>query len=76
MKRKGRITFDDFIRANRKASREEEIGKFGHPLCHQRIHKSKKVYDRNKMKAGDRNLPFLCPFFASNCIKTKRTKSI
>ncbi len=61
MKRKQTITKDDYLRANRKASRELEISMFGHPLQHQRIHKSKKVYDRNKLKAGDKNLPFLFP---------------
>ncbi|MCQ2607538.1 MAG: hypothetical protein MJ197_02475 [Bacteroidales bacterium] len=59
MKRKQTITKEDYLRANRKASREMEISMFGHPLQHQRIHKSKKVYDRNKLKAGDKNLPFL-----------------
>lgn len=59
MKRKNKISVSDYIRANRKASRDEEISQFGHPLCHTRVHKSKKVYDRKKMKAGDRNLPFL-----------------
>lgn len=60
MKRKDKITQEDYLRANRKASREEEISRYGHPLCHKRIYKSKKVYDRKRIKAGDRNLPFLC----------------
>lgn len=60
MKRKDKITQEDYLRANRKASREEEISRYGHTLCHKRIYKSKKVYDRKRVKAGDRNLPFLC----------------
>ena len=62
MKRKNTITQEDYLRANRKASREEEIFRYGHPLCHKRIFKSKKVYDRKRVKAGDRNLPFLCVY--------------
>ena len=45
-----RITQDDYIKANRKASREAEIAAYGHPLCHKRVHKSKKVYDRKALK--------------------------
>ena len=37
MKRKGKMTQEDYLRANRKASREEEISRYGHPLCHKRI---------------------------------------
>ena len=46
-----RITEADYLKANRKASRQEEIESHGHPV-HGRamIHKSKKVYDRNRMK--------------------------
>ena len=31
---KKRITQDDYIKANRKASREAEIEMYGHPICH------------------------------------------
>lgn len=59
---KKRITRDDYLRANRKASREAEIENHGHPVGFQRIHVSKKVYNRKKMKAGDKSLPcFLYP---------------
>ena len=63
MKKKNRITEQDYIAANRKASREEEIGRHGHPLTHSRVHKSKKAYDRKKMKAGLKNLPSLLSLF-------------
>ena len=47
---KKRITQDDYVKANRKASREAEIEMYGHPICHQRVHQSKKVYNRRKIK--------------------------
>lgn len=44
-----RITASDFILANRKASREEEIVAHGKLVAFQRqVHKSKKKYDRKK----------------------------
>ena len=54
---KKRITQDDYIKANRKASREAEIEMYGHPICHKRVHQSKKVYNRKKIKATDKELP-------------------
>ena len=50
-RKKLRITEADYLKANRKASRQEEIESHGHPV-HGRamIHKSKKVYDRNRIK--------------------------
>lgn len=56
---KKRITQDDYIKANRKASREAEIEMHGHPVCHKRVHESKKVYNRRKIKAADSKLPYL-----------------
>ena len=56
---KKRITQDDYIKANRKASREAEIEMYGHPICHKRVHQSKKVYNRKKIKA---TALFFCPF--------------
>lgn len=55
--KKKRITEQDYIKANRKASREEEIAAHGHPLPKTRVHKSGKIYDRNKAKAGLKSLP-------------------
>lgn len=54
---KKRITRDDYLRANRKASREAEIENYGHPVDFKRVHVSAKVYNRKKMKAGDKSLP-------------------
>ncbi len=60
---KKRITQDDYIKANRKASREAEIEMYGHPICHKRVHQSKKVYNRKKIKAANRKRAlFFCPF--------------
>ncbi len=59
MKTKKITQQEDYIKANRKASREAEIELYGHSLNHQRVHKSKKIYDRKKYKAGRNDLPFL-----------------
>ena len=61
--RKLRITEKDFLLANRRASRAEEIERHGKQISMRKLtHKSKKVYDRNLMKrAGinsNDNLPF------------------
>ena len=52
MKRKKlRITEVDYLKANRRSSRQEEIESHGHPVQGRTmIHKSKTVYDRNRMK--------------------------
>ena len=58
MMKKMKITQQDYIKANRKASRDEEIALHGWPTRQHAIHKSKKVYNRKRMKAGLRDLPF------------------
>lgn len=55
---KKRITEQDYLKAHRKASREEEIARHGRPVGQSRVHRSKKVYDRKKTKAGLKRLPF------------------
>ena len=47
-------TIEEYIKANRKASREEEISKYGHPISYKRIFRSKKDYNR-KLKHKSRN---------------------
>ena len=50
-RKKLRITEADYLKANRRASRQEEIESHGHPVQGRAmIHKSKKVYDRNRIK--------------------------
>ncbi len=46
-----RITEADFMLANRRAARLEEIAEHGKPVSFRRtIHKSKKAYDRKRFK--------------------------
>ena len=45
------ITEADFMLANRRAARLEEIAEHGRPVTFRRvIHKSKKAYDRKRLK--------------------------
>ena len=63
MKKKMKITAEDYIRMNRKISREEEIAWHGHPIGFMRVFKSRKVYDRKRSKADlNKDLPY---FFES-----------
>ena len=49
--KKLKITLEDFIIANRKAARMEEIERHGRQvLSRKMVHKSKKTYDRNRLK--------------------------
>ena len=61
-KNKFRITEKDFLLANRKASREEEIERHGRQIVFRTLkQKSKKVYDRKRLKKagiGSDDLPF------------------
>jgi len=52
------ITERDYLRAHRKASREEEIALHGRPLPRSKPHRSKKIYDRKTQKAAFSGLPF------------------
>ncbi|MBR4755485.1 MAG: hypothetical protein IK076_00930 [Bacteroidales bacterium] len=46
-----RITEEDYIKANRRAARIEEIALHGKPVSFRtQKHRSKKVYDRKRMK--------------------------
>lgn len=52
---KTQITQEDYIKANRKASREEEIRLYGKQIYNRHIiHKSKKQYNRRR----DRKIPY------------------
>ncbi len=63
--KKLRITEKDFLLANRRAARREEIEAHGRPVSFRKaIHKSKKAYDRKALKrqaSGD-DLPFAIIF--------------
>lgn len=53
MKKKKKVSpLDEYIKANRKGSREAEIENHGRPVSHNRVHVSKKVYNRKRDKAG------------------------
>lgn len=62
MKNKFKITRADYLKAARKARREEEIAEHLRPVNINRVHKSKKVYNRKRNKADlKKDLPFLSP---------------
>lgn len=49
--RRLRITEDDYILANRRAARAEEIELHGRPVSFRKmLHKSKKTYNRKRLK--------------------------
>ena len=49
--KKLRITEADFMLANHRAARLEEIAEHGRPVSFRKaLHKSRKVYDRKRMK--------------------------
>ena len=60
MKKKKKVSpLDEYIKANRKGSREAEIESHGRPVSHNRVHVSKKVYNRKRDKAdARRHLPY------------------
>ncbi|MCR5548929.1 MAG: hypothetical protein K6F25_09285 [Bacteroidales bacterium] len=52
--KKLQITEADFMLANRRAARLEEIAEHGRPVSFRKVlHKSRKVYDRKRMKKAD-----------------------
>ena len=64
--KKLRITEKDFLLANRRAARAEEIEKYGKQILMRTItHKSKKVYDRKRLKKAGINYNDDLPLFIS-----------
>jgi len=55
-KKKKRFTQTDYIKANRKASREAEIEAHGHPISYKKIYISKKVYNRKQQEGWEREV--------------------
>ena len=54
--KKLRITEADYMLANRRAARLEEIAEHGRPVSFRKaVHKSKKVYDRKRLKRLDQH---------------------
>lgn len=67
--KKLKITLEDFILANRKAARMEEIERHGRQVQTRRIvHRSKKTYDRNRPKRAVIN-DYDCSFNLSETIE-------
>ena len=63
MKSKVKITRADYLKAMRKARRDEEIREHLHPVNINRVHKSKKVYNRKRNKADlNKDLPYFFAF--------------
>lgn len=57
-----KITEQDYLKAHRKASREEEIALHGQPVRQRpSVHRSEKIYNRKRAKAGKKLLPFSLP---------------
>ena len=64
--KKLRFTEKDFLLANRRASRTEEIEKYVKQILMRSItHKSKKVYDRKRLKKAGINYNDDLPLFIS-----------
>ncbi len=62
--KKLRITEKDFLLANRRASRAEEIEKYGKQILMRSLtNKSKKVYDRKRLKKAGINYNDDLPLF-------------
>lgn len=58
---KTKITEQDYIKANRKASREEEIRLYGKQISNRKsVHKSKKLYNRVR----DRKIPYFFSYIS------------
>lgn len=68
---KKKTLLQDYVKANRKGSRSAEIEQYGHAICHKKVHKSKKVYNRKRVKAGDKNLPL---FFIQKSLVLVRSR--
>ena len=52
-----RITEADYMLAQRRAARLEEIAEHGKPISFRKaLHKSKKVYDRKRLKRLEQNI--------------------
>lgn len=66
MKAKKKDLFMDYIKANRRGSREAEIENHAHPVSFSRVHVSKKVYNRKRDKADAQGrLPYLIRIVAA-----------
>lgn len=67
--KKQRITEKDYLKAHRKASREEEIARHGRTALCRAVHKSKKTYDRQTRKGRSQKPAF---FISYPCVSELR----
>lgn len=47
---------NDYLKAARRGSREAELELYGRPVPRSRVHKSRKIYNRKRVKAGLKDL--------------------
>lgn len=76
MSKKMQFDREDYLKVNRKLSREEEIKTHGRPVRIGGVHKSKKVYDRKRSKAEDEKgsaLFFTCYSTVDFCFGDRKT---
>ena len=71
MSKKVQFDREDYLKANRKLSREEEIKTHGRPVRIGGVHKSKKVYDRRDEKGSA--LFFTCYSTVDFCFRDRKT---
>ena len=59
---------DDYIKANRRGSREAEIELYGHPITYTKVAENKKKYRRSRDKfRGHLSVPlFFCSFLTAS----------
>ena len=70
MSKKMQFDREDYLKVNRKLSREEEIKTHGRPVRIGGVHKSKKVYDRKRSKAEMKKaLPYLFLWGLCECFQ-------
>ncbi len=63
-KSKLKIGLSDYIKANRKISREEELLEHRRPVSYRKVHATKKQYNRKKNKADlNKDLPYFSVIF-------------
>ena len=60
MKTKKKDSFMDYIKANRKGSREAEIENHGHPVSFNRVHVSKKVITVKEIRQMPGGICLIC----------------
>ena len=50
MSKKKHSVMEDALKAVRRANREQEIELHGHPICHVKVFRNKKIYSRKNQR--------------------------